>query len=322
MSLRSLALVLSQDWTVEDGGKLTPPEESLTTMTNPALVPRYSLAREYMVPRLAPSCERLNINFQSSTSFIRSGISARISSASALLSNLSPGAVLSLYPLSATGSSGGISNMEDVVDEGLVVCVGKDALSVEKVRMRPDHMFATVERERRGEEEGVGLGGGEPLAGSRWASAKGSVGAPLGFGVCCGLALSSIVGVLGGGNVVIAWWVWGGVKVESCRGAFWSDVAREVGEMCAVSAVRSAFRNSWKDNPWVCVDRWRYKQVGLEWRMGEKMARDELVCISRFNSKYHPWLDVVAQHYNGGGDCCLQVTEWYNVPVGPLVSRR
>lgn len=174
------------------GEKLTPPEESLTAMTNPALVPRYPLAREYIVPRLAPSWARLNINSQSSTSFILSGISARISSAKALLSNLSPGAVLSLYPLRTTGSSGGISNMEDEADEGFVVCVGNEALSVEKVRMRPDHMFATVERERRGEDEGVGLGGGEPLAGS-WASAKGSVGAPLGFGVSCGLASSSIV---------------------------------------------------------------------------------------------------------------------------------
>lgn len=168
-------------------------------MTNPALVPRYSLAREYMVPRLAPSCARLNINSQSSTSFIRSGISARISSASALLSSLSPGAVLSLYPLNTTGSSGGSSNIEDAADEGFVVCVGNEALSVEKVRMRPDHMFATVERERRGEEEGVGLGGGEPLAVS-WASSKGSAGAPLGFGVSCGLALSNIVGGSGAGT--------------------------------------------------------------------------------------------------------------------------
>ena len=73
--------------------------------------------------------------------------------------------------------------MEVAVEDGLVLApvlfvawVGKLVLSAEKVRMRPDHMFETVEARGRRGELGAGLGGSSAAPGAGgWSVAEGIV---------------------------------------------------------------------------------------------------------------------------------------------------
>lgn len=86
---------------------LTPPPPSRITNTNPPRFPLHSSTSPYSRRRLLPFCSSEYPSFHVSTSCSLGGTNSRISSASALLSNRSPGFVLSLYPCSVSGVNGG-----------------------------------------------------------------------------------------------------------------------------------------------------------------------------------------------------------------------